>query len=144
MTEASATSSAATPAEGGRATVALDAERQVATRTDLDIYSKMMLFRLGSDHGLRGDADDRQKVTAATATWQAVSRYEHSVRPTGVLLSWCDKLASTPSAGFGLDRHFATSGAILPAQLAGAQRLRAMGQRTPSAGYCFLALTARS
>jgi|HubBroStandDraft_2_1064218.scaffolds.fasta_scaffold2264177_1 hypothetical protein len=27
------------------------AERQVATRTDRDIYSKMMLFRLGSDQG---------------------------------------------------------------------------------------------
>ena len=30
-------------------------------------------------------------------------------------MSWCDKLASTPSAGFGLDWHFATSGAILEA-----------------------------
>lgn len=28
-------------------------------------------------------------------------------------MSWCDKLASTPSAGFGLDWHFATSDAVL-------------------------------
>ena len=43
---------------------------------------------------------------------------EHLVRllPPGekeTALSWCDKLASTPTVGFGLDWHFETSDAVL-------------------------------